>query len=162
MSPAIKDTLPNSLLVHPDGSLTLLDGSDPKAYLSETLLKHGFTVPNECVLIDRKGAEMMRKATLDIQTAIECAQAFKGERDSLAAQITEAKRDAVSKAQLNLAVNRSCSCGGRPPGTPSTCPACEVWHRLFGDLAPPKPVPLPAAQSLPSAIRGGEKEGGSL
>ena len=72
----------------------------------------------------------------------------------------QAQRDAVSKAQLNLAVNRSCSCGGRPPGTPSTCPACEVWHRLFGDLVPPKPVPLPAAQSLPSAIRGeGETEG---
>ena len=52
---------------------------------------------------------------------------------------------AVSKAQLNLAINRSCSCGGRPPGTPSTCPACEVWHRLFGDLAPPKPVPIDAA-----------------
>lgn len=50
--------------------------------------------------------------------------------------------ESVSKAQLNLAVNRSCTCGGRPPGTPSTCPACEVWHRLFGDITPPKPVPL--------------------
>ena len=62
-----------------------------------------------------------------------------------AVKLDAALAAAVSKAQLNLAVNRSCSCGGRPPGTPSTCPACEVWHRLFGDLAPPKPVPIDAA-----------------
>lgn len=49
--------------------------------------------------------------------------------------LREARKDSVHRAQVLLAVNRSCSCGGRPAGTPSTCPACEVWHRLFGDMA---------------------------
>ena len=57
-------------------------------------------------------------------------------------EIDRLRENTVSRAQLNLAVNRSCTCGGREPGTPSTCPACEVWHRLFGELSPPKPVPI--------------------
>lgn len=65
---------------------------------------------------------------------------LKGEReldytaiDNLSKAIAELKKDSVHRSQILLAVNRSCSCGGRPAGTPSTCPACEVWHRLFGD-----------------------------
>ena len=49
----------------------------------------------------------------------------------------KAKADTVGRGEILLAVNRSCSCGGRGPGEPSTCPACEVWHRLFGDNQPP-------------------------
>ena len=48
----------------------------------------------------------------------------------------KAKADTVGRGEILLAVNRSCSCGGRGPGEPSTCPACEVWHRLFGDNQP--------------------------
>ena len=67
------------------------------------------------------------------------------------AKVGELQKDGASRAQINLAVNRSCGCGGREPGTPSTCPACEVWHRLFGDLVPPKPVPI-AATSARAAV----------
>lgn len=33
--------------------------------------------------------------------------------------------------QVNLAVEASCSCGGKGPED-GCCPACEVWHRLNG------------------------------
>lgn len=31
--------------------------------------------------------------------------------------------------RLNIAVNESCTCGGREPD-PGACPACMVWHRM--------------------------------
>lgn len=32
---------------------------------------------------------------------------------------------------LNLAVNDSCTCGGRGPDDPDRCPACSVWHLVM-------------------------------
>ena len=84
--------------------------------------------------------------TMALASSFQTQESLQAEVDALRLAVADAAlAEAVSKAQLNLAINRSCSCGGRPPGTPSTCPACEVWHRLFGDLAPPKPVPIDAA-----------------
>jgi hypothetical protein len=90
-----------------------------------------------------------------LNEACATVDALRDKNARLKAEAEKLRGDSVSRAQLNLAVNRSCSCGGRPPGTPSTCPACEVWHRLFGDLAPPKPVPIaaPSPLSWPSGRR---------
>jgi len=32
---------------------------------------------------------------------------------------------------LHLAVNDSCTCGGRGPDDPDCCPACSVWHLVM-------------------------------
>lgn len=43
------------------------------------------------------------------------------------------RESGAGRQEILLAVNRSCSCGGKGMDDPGACPACEVWHRLFGD-----------------------------
>ena len=62
-------------------------------------------------------------------------------QDPLPVRLRSIPRDWREMREVGYCHHRS-TCRGREPGTPSTCPACEVWHRLFGELSPPKPVPL--------------------
>jgi len=36
----------------------------------------------------------------------------------------------ISRNQLRLAVNESCTCGGKGVGDEGACPACLVWHQI--------------------------------
>lgn len=42
----------------------------------------------------------------------------------------------VSEQAVRIAVNHECTCGGRIETDPKACPACMIYHRLYGKLSP--------------------------
>jgi hypothetical protein len=45
----------------------------------------------------------------------------------------------ISVHEIELAVDKSCSCGGMGPNDEGVCGACLVWHRLVTDKLPQAP-----------------------
>jgi hypothetical protein len=98
--------------------LTTLLSIDPKKFcaVAEHLIKSSL----------KRHAD---EATKELRAQLAAADA--------ALKVCEAK-ELITRRDLELAVNASCTCGGKGPDDPQACPACMVWHRLTDGAKEPE------------------------